>query len=112
MKLKMIIYVAIFSLLGCSSAKANIEVSIQTHPDSVMGLAAFVIQSTSDEVIIKDVIINRGNCQISPKASADIKKGLKLNFGQRYMSWSTPCTVKDIKEIAITTNKGKFTFSF
>lgn len=112
MKLKITIYAAVLSLLGCSPAKPNIELSIKTHPDSVMGLAAFVIQSTANEAVIKDVVINRGNCQISPKAIADIKNGLKLNFGQRYMSYSTLCTANDIKEVTITTNEGTFTFSF
>jgi len=109
LKAKTAIGMAILLLFGCSS-EPNIEVSIQ--PNQHWGTLVFIIQATTDEVIVKNVVINRGNCALPPGTAKDIERTVKLGFGQSYRGYSPSCTVNDVKEIEVTTNAGGFTFSF
>ncbi|MGB6007772.1 hypothetical protein [Castellaniella sp.] len=107
--IKAIIFLATLSLLGCSS-KPNVEVSIQ--PNRSWGNLAFFIQATSDDVVVKNVIINRGNCNLPPGTAKDIERTVKLKFGQSYQGFSINCKVDDVKEIEVETDVGEFVFSF
>lgn len=108
-KIKTAICIAILSLSGCSS-EPNIEVSIESN--QYHGSLVFTIQATTDEVIVKNVVINRGNCALPAGTAKDIERTVKLGFGQNYRGYSPSCTVNDVKEIEVTTNEGAFTFTF
>lgn len=109
LKEKSAILLIAFSLLGCSS-EPNVEISIQTNQH--WGTLVFNVQAISDEVIIEDVIINRGNCMLAPGTATDIERTVNLRFGESYRGYSPYCTVNDVREIELATNSGTFNFSF
>lgn len=108
-KINIAIFLAISSLSGCSS-EPNIEVSIQ--PNQYHGSLVFIIQAIADEVVVENVVINRGNCVLPAGTAKDIDRTVKLGFGQNYRGYSPSCTVNDVKEIKVTTDEGTFTFNF
>lgn len=109
LKLKALLLAALFSLVGCS-AESDVEVYIKTN--EFWGTLVFVIQATTDEAVVKKVVINRGNCELPEGTALDIKNTVKLGFGKRYTGYSNNCTVNDVREIQVTTNAGTFEFEF
>lgn len=97
-------------LIGCSLfASPDVEVSISTNP--YWGTLAFDIQATQDTAKITEVTLNRGNCKLPAGTAADIRRGINLGYGRTYRGYGH-CTADNIKEIDVTTERGKFTFYF
>ena len=86
MKIKKIaIGIAIVLLTGCSS-EPNIEVSIQTNQH--WGSLVFVIQSIADDVVVSNVVVNRGSCALPRGTTKDIEREIELSFGESYRGYS------------------------
>lgn len=67
------------------------------------------IQSKVDNIVVNDIIINRGNnCNISDYVREKYLPA-KLKFG-RYTQFLTSCDVNYIKEVEVMTNLGNYTF--
>lgn len=100
----------LIGLTACSDGEADIELSISTNPH--WGTLMFDLQAVNDNAVIENVIINRGSCKLSSVTSTEISKKIDLKFGETYRGYSSSCSVKDIKEVEVTTGKGTFVFSF
>jgi len=67
------------------------------------------IQSKVDNIVVNDIIINRGNnCNISDYVREKYLPA-KLKFG-RYTQFLTSCDVNYIKEVEVMTNLGNYKF--
>ena len=74
----------------------------------------YTITSVDNEVAIKSLVLNRGNCVIST-ADRGENVNKRLGFGQSY-TFTSP-TNKSFSqcrplELVVSTNKGSFTFSW
>lgn len=110
---------------GCF-AESDVQVSIKANPYAPTGNTfQFYIQAVADNVWIKGVTINRGNCKLDTfempyaktpsgeyhKSTAKMVKNTKLTYGQIFEG-SASCSVSSVREIVITTQQGKFVFTF
>ena len=83
----------------------NMDAS-QIHGHLVYDIA---IQSKVDNIVVNEIIINRGNnCNINDYMREKYLPA-NLNFG-RYTKFSTGCDVNYIKEVEIKTNLGNYKF--
>lgn len=107
--------IAIIALLtsGCSGqSEPDIKISLNSK-DALFGPMVMVnIQAISDEVLIKDLVINRGNCPLMPTTVDSLSRTPKLKFGQTYQGLTNHCRLNDITEINVTTDEGTFSFNF
>lgn len=109
MKLFWLAFAAVF-VSGCSGeSEADIEVSIKAASEWLLEVN---IQAISDEVIVKDVVINRGNCALPPENIESLSRTRKLKFGQSFRVFTYYCRIHDIKEIRVQTGEGAFDFIF
>lgn len=97
-------------LPGCSASQSDVTVSLQTNPH--WGTLMYNIQSSTDDVVISEVVVNRGNCTVPPGTAAELGRTVKLKFGQSWRGYSPDCKVGDVKEVTVTTGRGTFTFGF
>lgn len=98
------------ALPACSSSKSDVDVSLQTNPH--WGTLMYNIQANADDVVISDVVVNRGNCSVPPGTAAELGRTVKLKYGQSWRGFSPDCQVGNVKEVSVTTGRGTFTFSF
>ncbi|EGS60195.1 hypothetical protein [Vibrio paracholerae] len=92
------------------AATADIEVSISTN--SHWGKLAFDLQSITDNTVISNVVINRGNCRLPAGTTSELSRNVSLQFGQTYTGYSNNCTVDSVKEIEVTSSAGTFVYTF
>ncbi|GHZ38872.1 hypothetical protein VCSRO173_2414 [Vibrio cholerae] len=62
------------------AATADIAVSISTNPH--WGTLVFDLQAITDNTVISDVVINRGNCRLPAGTTSDLSRNVSLKFGQ------------------------------
>lgn len=98
------------ALPACGSGKADVSVTLQ--PNQYWGTLVYAIQAETDEVVISDVVVNRGNCKVPPGTAAELERKVTLKFGQTWRGFSPDCRVGDVKEVVVTTGRGSFAFSF
>lgn len=89
----------------------EVTFSVNEFNSDVYGKIAYniVIQAKADEVVVYDVIINRGNnCSIG---NYDHNKKLpaNLNFG-RLIELSISCDANYVREVEVKTNYGNYKF--
>lgn len=104
----MAIYAAALLLLAGCSAKPNVEVSMGSI---ALNTTAFNIQAIGDEVTVKNVVINHGNCRLSHGTDKEMEREIKIDFGKSYRGYSS-CPAGEVKEIKVTTDRGTFSFTF
>ena len=92
------------------AATADIEVSISTN--SHWGSLVFDLQAITNNTIITDVVINRGNCRIPAGTASELSRNVSLKFGETYTGYSNNCTVDNVKEIEVTSTAGTFIYTF
>ncbi|EOW9552430.1 hypothetical protein ACO11T_003617 [Vibrio fluvialis] len=92
------------------AATADIEVSISTN--SHWGTLVFDLQAITDNTVISDVVINRGNCRLPAGTTSELSRNVSLQFGQTYTGYSNNCTVDSVKEIEVTSSAGIFVYTF
>lgn len=88
----------------------DIEITISSNP--YYGTLMFKIQAIEDSVVVRNVVINRGNCILAEGTAAEINRDVFLFFGEFYQGYSNNCGVDNVREIQITTGIGGFTFTF
>ncbi len=66
-----------------------------------------IIQATTDQVTVENIVINRGQCPLSSWR----KRMSTLKFGQSYQS-VIDCNIEQVGEVTVKTNQGEFTFNF
>ena len=103
-------------LLGLSAFSVYAEqapIQLKSGPSNAGRTYSKVyITSNVDSVIIKKIIVNRGNCK---DAEYLPWRPIRLNFGSTYeriftgKRAGTPCNVL---EVAVDTNQGAWTFNF
>jgi len=91
-------------------AAADIEVSISTN--SHWGSLVFNLQAITNNTVITDVVINRGNCRIPAGTASELSRNVSLKFGETYTGYSNNCTVDNVKEIEVTSTAGTFVYTF
>ncbi|MEZ8105843.1 hypothetical protein [Vibrio cortegadensis] len=91
-------------------AVADIEVSISTN--SHWGSLVFDLQAITNNTVITDVVINRGNCRIPAGTASELSRNVSLKFGETYTGYSNNCTVDNVKEIEVTSTAGTFIYTF
>jgi hypothetical protein len=89
---------------------ADIEVSISTNPH--WGTLTFDIQAITDNAVISDVVINRGNCRLPAGTASELSRNVSLKFGETYTGYSNNCTVNSVREIEVTSSAGTFVYTF
>ncbi|MGO4032378.1 hypothetical protein AB2359_13350 [Vibrio cholerae] len=92
------------------AATADIEVSISTN--SHWGTLVFDLQAITDNTVISNVVINRGNCRLPAGTTSELARNVSLKFGQTYTGYSNNCTVESVKEIEVTSSAGTFVYTF
>ncbi|MBE8563787.1 hypothetical protein [Vibrio sp. OPT20] len=109
--------IALFiGMTGCTEqeespeAVADIEVSISTN--SHWGSLVFDLQAITNNTVITDVVINRGNCRIPAGTASELSRNVSLKFGETYTGYSNNCTVDNVKEIEVTSTAGTFVYTF
>lgn len=99
------------SLPACSGSKPDIEVSI--HRNELYAHMMFIkMQATADTVTIKDVNVNRGNCQLVDNSINRLAETVTLKFGEHWTAYPRDCSIDKVKEVEVTTDKGTFAYSF
>lgn len=91
-------------------AVADIEVAISTN--SHWGSLVFDLQAITNNTVITDVVINRGNCRIPAGTASELSRNVSLKFGETYTGYSNNCTVDNVKEIEVTSTAGTFVYTF
>ncbi|TAM01106.1 MAG: hypothetical protein EPN70_20385 [Paraburkholderia sp.] len=94
-----IVGIGIILLSGCSDDKPHFSVVTNPRPPSIN------ITVTSDRETINEVIVNRGNCEITPYVG--VKEPLK--FGQRAIILTGMCNVM---EVEVKADSGDYTYTF
>lgn len=90
-------------------AKAPIRIDLKLNPAwAEYGLGMIDVQSTTDQVIIEKVILNRGQCSAIDNS---IPMPVTLGFGRTYRGYINNCSLDKVIEIQINTNLGNWTFT-
>jgi hypothetical protein len=88
--------------------QAPVQFELKLNPVwAEYGLGMIEVQSTTDQVKIEKIILNRGGC-----SAIDNSRPLPvtLGFGQIYTGYINNCGLNKIIEIQIHTNLGNWTF--
>ncbi|MCL1091496.1 hypothetical protein L2744_18215 [Shewanella profunda] len=100
-----------FALLGmisaCSDSKPNVEIEVYDRAGLYMKSIEVKVKAIEDDVIVNDIIVNRGNCE-----SLFEKKGFpkQLKFGQSTsVSYGGSC---DLTQVDVVTNNGSWTVTY
>lgn len=102
-KLSISVLSILFLATGCSPKKPPVEVSIE----EIQGVPVLHVQAITDHVQVTDFKINRGNCR--GVVSAYYQIPAELAFGADLKIFANGCNVK---ELALETDQGSFSFSF
>lgn len=89
----------------------EVTFNVNEFNSKVYGKIAYniVIQAKADEVVVNDVIINRGNnCSIG-EYDHNNKLPANLNFG-RLIELSISCDANYVREVEVKTNYGNYEF--
>lgn len=96
--------------LGCSlNQEQEVEVTVNYHPLGAGGISQIHIQSVLDNVTIREVTINRGNCATLDYGA--LAEGKQLKYGQALLAVS-PCRPAEIREVKVKTDQDTYTFTF
>ncbi|HDI3142296.1 TPA: hypothetical protein PMB19_003392, partial [Vibrio cholerae] len=76
------------------------------------GTLVFDLQAITDNTVISNVVINRGNCRLPAGTASELSRNVSLKFGQTYTGYSNNCTVDNVKEIEVTSSAGTFVYTF
>ncbi|QIH61881.1 hypothetical protein CRX67_01195 [Enterobacteriaceae bacterium A-F18] len=110
--MKSILLAAIIGMASSTAMAAEVPFKVSSGPSNAGALYSKVyITSRSDSVVIKKIVVNRGNCQ---DAEAMPWKPVRLGFGNtvdRLFVGKGFMSACNILEIAIDTDKGTWTFN-
>ncbi|MFD1804355.1 hypothetical protein ACFSFZ_19480 [Mixta tenebrionis] len=110
--MKRILLAALLGLVSYSAVAAEAPFTVSAGPSNAGALYSKVnITSRSDSVVIKKIIVNRGNCQ---DAEAMPWKPVRLGFGNsvdRLFVGKGFMSACRILEIAVDTDQGSWSFN-
>ena len=101
-------------IFGCSDAPGSFTLEAETiakyNPDvnGYRDVTVLYITSKVDDLVIENVIANRGNCSLSYGTRSDLPSKLKFGSRQR-IRFLGRCTVS---EVEVITDDGEWTFTF
>ncbi|MGX3010048.1 hypothetical protein ACWIUD_00590 [Helicobacter sp. 23-1044] len=104
--------------VACGGGKSPIEVKTFTkdHPFGTMIYEKHYaqIRAMVDSVIIKKIIVNRGNCgEYAVDKTIKFGEVTNIEIGSNFEGYSgSGCSSRDIKEAQVVTDKGTWTFNF
>ena len=115
--MKKIIFLFCFIFVSFSSANDTpLRLSYYTQQDAIfhVNFAILEITALDNNVIIKDIILNRGNCKVNQLADTFSRKmrkpfPVKLNYGTT-IKRGTSCS--KILEAEVATENGNYTFNW
>ncbi|MGA4854479.1 hypothetical protein ACPC5U_14575 [Acinetobacter haemolyticus] len=88
--------------------EAPVRIDLQLNPVwAEYGLGMIDVQSTTDQVTIEKVVLNRGQCSAIDNS---IKMPVTLSFGRTYRGYINNCSLDKIIEVQVNTNLGNWTF--
>ncbi len=101
-------------LVGCGNSEPNVNIEAFDKVNQIFGIKYVLVKvkAISDEVIVEDVIVNRGNCKIENKNVLNGKAILpkKLKFGESVsVSFSGPC---EVAQVDVVTDDGSWTVEY
>lgn len=102
-------------LAACSdvATKPNISVEKELHGYSDY-LSKINIIATEDNVLVKTVEVNRGNCPLlllTGERPTVLEVNKQLVFGKR-IDITAKCATRDVQEVKVETDTGVFKFTF
>jgi hypothetical protein len=88
--------------------KAPIQIKLKLNSVyAEYGLGKIEVQATTDQVIINQIIVNRGQCSAIDNS---IPMPVTLSFGRTYTGYINNCALDKIIEVQINTNLGSWKF--
>jgi hypothetical protein len=112
MKKAILASVVITILSACG--KPAVKIESYNRINQIFGIKYVEVKVTSiaDEVVVKNIVVNRGNCKIENinyiRGGAKIPK--KLKFGESVsVTFSGPCTAA---QVDVVTDKGDWTMTY
>lgn len=114
MKKIAVVFALFVVLAGCGESKPAVEIETfnKVNPLFNVKYVQVKIKSIVDEVVIKDVTVNRGNCKIENRNVLSGKPifPAKLKFGESVsVSFTAPC---EATEVSVDTSDGGWTVSY
>lgn len=118
---KLLVFLAVLPLSFpaiATAEEAPIEISVYTEISN-KGFESRVVDVIAlDDIIIKDIIVNRGNCTLAIKQVGifDMQFPAKLSYGETSTvavtgkTFMEPC--KNVLEVKVVTNKGDWKVNF
>lgn len=104
----------VLTLSACGNSEPPVKIEAYNKINEIWGIKYVQVKVSAivDEVIVNDVIVNRGNCKIENKnfitGKAIIPKSLK--FGESVsVSFSGPC---EASQVEVVTDKGDWTETY
>lgn len=88
--------------------KAPIRIELKLNSAyAELGIGKIEVQATTDQVIINQIIVNRGQCSAIDNS---IPMPVTLSFGRTYTGYINNCALDKVIEVQINTNLGNWTF--
>ena len=114
MKTILLTIAAAVATCGCLNSKPNVDIETRDKVNPIIGLPYVQVKAKAieDNVIVEDIIVNRGNCKIENVALLTGKPILPktLKFGESVsVAFSGPCQAS---QVDVVTNKGRWTQSY
>lgn len=114
MKLALPLLTATFLTSGCLSSEPDVEIETRDKVNPVFHVhyVKVKVRAIEDEVTVKDIIVNRGNCQIENINAFNGQPMLPktLKFGESVdVAFSAPC---EASQVDVVTNKGSWSETY
>ena len=92
-----------FAASAAAAAEAPFEITVRLERE----ISVVQLTSTANQVVLTGFNVNRGNCKT--KLGGIYPLPLTFKFGDGVKLFAYPCKVK---EVAVVTDQGTFTYSF
>lgn len=94
------------TLFACGTSQAE-DAPFDVNMHVEQGVGVVQLQAVTDQVILTDFKVNRGNCK--SKLGGIYPLPLTFKFGQGVKIFAYSCAVK---EVTLTTNQGDYRYTF
>ena len=109
MKKVLVLSSVVFALSGCGDSEPPVKIETFDKVNSIFGIKYVEVTVTgiADEVVVEDIIVNRGNCK---RETVFAKLPKKLKFGESVSpTFAAPCIAS---EVSVITNDGDWTVNY
>lgn len=95
--------------VALEESEVPVSISFERVPGALgQPLTYLIVQSTSDEVQVNSIDLNRGNCSAVPPSQSGAELPRTLKFGQSMRLLVIGC--ESVLEVSVDTNTGEHTF--